>query len=234
MPNNFIELAILTPLPNQSLNSPSFIISLQKILNTLSSTPGALTFQFRKSSSTSSSSTSSQLLLLASWADKAAHDYLDVHSITPKLLKEMFTCVKPEVVHFMDLDVSQVNFDAGSLSVDAFYVKEGKRAEFEDEVRRAGRVGGWYVFKGVPVAPKLMPSDEQELEIIRMQRERAEKAMGEKVPDVWVGISDCGGEGRRNEFRERTRDLVDNCVSGEWEKFLEGRRDAPLGGIDLN
>jgi len=230
MPTNFFELAILNPLPNQSLNSPSFIISLQKILNTLSSTPGALTFQFRKSVST----TSQQILLLASWTGQSAYDCLDVYGFTPKLLKEMFTRVTPEMMHLMDLDVGQVDFNAKDLGVDIFYMKEGKREEFEEQVKRDGRVGGWYVFKGVPLAPKVMPSDEEELGLIRMQKERAEKAMEEKVPDVWVGISDSAGKGEREEFKERTRDLVERCVSGEWEKHLKGRKDAPLGGIDLS
>ncbi|KAH7411287.1 hypothetical protein BKA64DRAFT_663104 [Cadophora sp. MPI-SDFR-AT-0126] len=220
MPSNFVELAILGLLPNQSLHSLSFTSSLQKILNTLSSTPGALTFQSRRSVSPTSTQ-----LLLAIWTDRSAHDYLDVHGIAPKLLKEMFTRVKPEIVHFMDLDVGQLDLDAGVLGVDIFHAKDGKRLEFDQGVKKFGRVGGWYVFKGVPAAPMVMPNDERELEIIRMQKERAEKAMGEKVPDVWVGISDSAGEAERDGFRHRTKDLVETCVSGRWEKFFVGKKD---------
>ena len=229
MSTNLIELAILNPLPDQSINSHCFIISLQKILNTLSSTPGALTFQFRKSLST----TSPQILLLASWTDQSASDSLDIHSYTPKLLKEIFTSVKPEMMHLMDLDVGQVDFNVEVMGVEIFYVKEGKREEFEEQLKRYGRVGGWYVFNGVPVAPRIAPSDEEELVIIRMQKERAEKAMGEKVPDVWVGISDSTGKEQREEFREWTKDLVERHMNGEWENYLEGKKDAPLGGIDM-
>ncbi|KAK0119566.1 hypothetical protein ONS95_011006 [Cadophora gregata] len=226
MPTNFVELAILTPLPGQSLHSPSFIISLQRILNTLSSTPGALKFRFRISISKTP-----QLLFLALWTDKSGHEYLDIHGLAPKLMKEMFVLVKPDMVHYMYLDFSNIDLEAENVSVDIFYVKEGKRREFEEVVKSTRRVGGWYVARGLPEAPLVMPTDEKELRIVRMQKERAEKAIGEKVPDVWVGISTWneGGEG----FREQTRELVDRCESGVWGKYLEGGKDAPLGGIDL-
>lgn len=138
------------------------------------------------------------------------------------------------MMHLMDLDVGQVDFNVEVMGVEIFYVKEGKREEFEEQVKRYGRVGGWYVFKGVPVAPRITPSDEEELVIIRVQKERAEKAMGEKVPDVWVGISDSTGNEQREEFREWTKDLVERHMNGEWENYLEGRKDAPLGGIDMS
>ena len=49
------------------------------------------------------------------------------------------------MMHLMDLDVGQVDFNAKDLGVDIFYMKEGKREEFEEQVKRDGRVGGWYV-----------------------------------------------------------------------------------------
>jgi len=77
-----------------------------------------------------------------------------------------------------------------------------------------------------------MPVDEGELEIIRSQRARAEIAMRDKVLNIWVGFDVERIEGFG--FKERTKDLVDRPVNGEWVKFLEGGKDGPLGGFELN
>jgi len=135
MSSNFIELLTLILLENQSINSPSVVTSLQKILNTLSSTPGALTFQIRKSSS------SQQLLLLVVWIDKAGHDYLDDHGITPKLLKELHRRVKPEAVHHLNYDASLIDCEANPLTTDTHDVKEGKREDFTEEAKICSKIG---------------------------------------------------------------------------------------------
>ncbi|KAG4435313.1 hypothetical protein IFR05_009202 [Cadophora sp. M221] len=227
MSTNFIKLATLTPLENQSIHSPSFIISLQRIANTLASTPGALKCQFRKSTA------SPQLLLLASWADEAAHDYCDIQGIAPKILKEMFARVKPNVVNFANLDVCLIDFEEKFLVMERFHVKDGRKQEFGEEVKRMGVVGEWYVVEDVPMVPQVMPTDERELEVMEWRGVVSEKRMKEKVPDIWVGVGE-EGIGEESGLRERTKDLVNKYESGRWEKYLEGRKDAPIGGIDLS
>lgn len=227
---NFIELATLTPLPNQSIHSPTFIIALQKLLNMLASTPGALTFQIRKFSSPSASTP--QLLLLASWSTKAAHDYCDIHGLTTKLLKVMFERVVPVDVYYLSMDCSLVDFEAGEIGMEVFHVKEGEREEFEKVVKENGRVGAWYVYKGIPPLPEVLPSDETELRILEKGMEVVEKKEREKVPDIWISLSLDEGSGRV--FGEKVEGLVERVEVGRWEKYLEGRRDASLGGIDLD
>jgi len=216
--SNFFELIVLDLLPTHPLASPTTISDLQWILDTPSSGPGAITFQFRRSTSPSHPD---RLLFIGAWDSIANHDELDLNGTTPKVLKLLFSRFQVGSAYFFYLDAAKVDLMKEEIGVEAWNVREGKRGDFSEAMRAAGAgaAGGWYVTKKVPPLPRVMPTDEAELRMIEEGRKRAEARLEENTPNIWISFSDGDKDGG---FAKEVEAIVDTVESDCYKIFLVG------------
>lgn len=136
-------------------------------------------------------------------------------------------------VYFLYTDASKIDFDAPMLGIDAYHVKSGQKDEFEKVVDGMGGgtpTGGWYVTKKIPPLPRVMPTDPEELRMVVGGRERAERRLKEKNPEIFVvieGLKD-GERELGNELDSKVERYVEKVERGVYGKFLEGKRDEGL------
>jgi hypothetical protein len=77
--------------------------------------------------------------------------------------------VPPVAVYYLLMDEEdrrKVDFDVDALEVTAWYVREGCKDDFQREVEKRVICGAWYVNKGVPPRPLVMPIDPVEVKMI--------------------------------------------------------------------
>jgi hypothetical protein len=216
---NFLEIFIIEPREGQSINDPALQKDLQWIISQCTSGTGALSFAFRKSVDHPE-----RFIFIGAWKEKVDHDDLDIRGVTPKMLKILLERVKaPLAVYYLLVDASKVELDAEVLGIDAFYVKEEHKAGFQREIdERGGVVGAWYVTKGIPPRPTVMPTDHVEVKIIEEGEARAEARLKMSTPDIWVSFSTPGSAHVLEEFGNAVKSLISKVESGKYEKFLSG------------
>jgi hypothetical protein len=222
MAPNFLELFIIEPKEGTKFNSPEVARDFQWILDECASGRGGVTFSFRRSLSDPS-----QLLFISCWASKEDHDDLDIQGITPKLLKTLMSRITmpPIAVYYLlieDEERAKMRFGAEVLEVTAWYVREDGKAEFQKVVERLGRKGAWYVEKGIPPRPAIMPADETEVRMIEEGEKRAKARLERRSPDIWISFMTDEEEKRLNSFDDAVKGYVWKVEGGRYEKFLEG------------
>jgi hypothetical protein len=83
-------------------------------------------------------------------------------------------------------------------------------------------IGAWYVSKGVPPRPSVMPSDDMELKIIEDGEMRAKARIEMPTPDIWISFSTRVTESKVEDFRDAVKGYVERAEGGRYEKHLSG------------
>jgi hypothetical protein len=139
------------------------------------------------------------------------------------MLKVLLSRVKaPLAVYYLLMDASKVELDAEALGIDAYYVTEKHKADFQRGVDERGVVGAWYVTKGVPPRPTVMPEDVMEVKIIEEGEARAEARLKMSTPDIWVSFSTSQSAKISEEFGDAVMSYVSKVEAGKYDKFLSG------------
>ncbi|PMD62312.1 uncharacterized protein K444DRAFT_661514 [Hyaloscypha bicolor E] len=222
MTQNYLELFIIDPKQGNTFHSPTTKQDFQWILNQCASGRGGISFSFRQSTTNPY-----HLLFVGCWALKADHDDLDLRGVTPKMLQRLMSriTVPPIAVYYLLMDDTkrrEVEFDAQILGITAWHVREGYRGEFGREVERRGIRGAWYVERGVPPRPQLMPTDEIEMRIIEEGEKRTEARLEMPTPNIWVSFWTDDKENEAEEFRGAVKSFAEEMEGGKYEKFLSG------------
>lgn len=215
---NFVEIFIIEPREGQSINDSALQKDLQWILDQCATGTGAISFEFRKSIKHQE-----RLIFIGVWKEKADHDDLDLRGVTPKMLKVLLSRVKaPLAVYYLLMDASKVELDAEALGIDAYYVNEKHKADFQRGVDERGVVGAWYVTKGVPPRPTVMPEDVMEVKIIEEGEARAEARLKMSTPGIWVSFSTPQSAKISEEFGDAVMSYVSKVEAGKYDKLLSG------------
>lgn len=133
--------------------------------------------------------------------------------------------VPPIAVYYLLMDEEdrkKVDFDVDALEMTAWYVSDGCRGDFQREAESNRVRRAWYVNKGVPPRPLVMPADPVEVKMIEEGEKRAQARLEMPTPDIWISFSTGGLEDRLEEFGDAVKGYVSKVESGKYEKFLSG------------
>jgi hypothetical protein len=222
MTSNFLELFIIEPKEGTTFQSPEVKQDLQWTLDQCVSGIGGISFSFRQSTTHPN-----RPLFFSCWDSKASYDDLDIRGVTPKMLKKLVSSISlpPLAVYSLLMENEErrkVEFDAEILGVTAWHVREGCREDFQTQAEKKGMIGAWYVPKGVPPRPRVMPSDDMELKIIEEGEIRAKARIEMPTPNIWISFSTDVMESKVEDFRDAVKGYVERAEGGRYEKYLSG------------
>jgi hypothetical protein len=148
-----------------------------------------------------------RLLLHGCWESKADHDDLDLRGVTPKMLQGLLSRISlpPIAVYYLSMEEEErkkVGFNAEVLGVTAWHVREGCKEEFQGDVEKKEMLGSWYVEKGVPLRPTVMPSDPEDVRMIEEGEKRALARLKMSVRDIWISFWKEGEGKKFDRFRD--------------------------------